>query len=168
MKMRTGETGAKAVGVNEQDRLALEYLSRELAMGEGRLYEHVATTFRWLMATLFAANGAALIALVGAGEWLPGGAYAMAWLAAGVALSLVMGILSTFLGYRAVTPISGVRAKVNVGLITGEIGNLKQELVSLGENQKMTWKKWSPTYAGLASFTCFVAGIAVIACAILS
>lgn len=35
-------------GMDQQDRLALEYLSRELAKNETRIYDHISITFRWL------------------------------------------------------------------------------------------------------------------------
>lgn len=146
-----------------QDRLALEYLSRELVTNETRLYEHVAITFRWLMATLFAANGGAIIALMGDGEDLPGSLNALAWFAGGTVLSLVMGILSTYMAHRATGPVANARAKVNQGLITGETAEAKRAVNDLLGKQKMTWWQWSPTYAGLAAFVCFVAGIVTIA-----
>lgn len=149
--------------MDQQDRLALEYLSRELATSETRIYDHISTTFRWLMATLFTANGGAIVALLSDGTRLAGSLCALAWFSAGIILSLIMGILSAFMGHRAIGPLTNARSRVHQGLITGETAEVKQALMELVEKQKMTWKMWLPTYAGLVSFACFVIGVLTIA-----
>lgn len=149
--------------MDQQDRLALEYLSRELATNETRIYDHIATTFRWLMATLFAANGGAIVALLGEASRLPGEANALGWFAAGVILSLIMGVLSAFMGHRVMPALTNAKAKVHQGLITGNTNEAEQALLNLVEKQKMNWKMWSPTYSGLGSLTCFIAGVVTIA-----
>jgi hypothetical protein len=149
--------------MDQQDRLALEYLSRELATNETRIYDHIATTFRWLMATLFAANGGAIVALLSDANRLPGELYALAWFASGIILSLVMGVLSAFMGHRVMRPLTNAKSKVHQGLITGETAEAEQALKELVDKQKMTWKMWSPTYAGLGSLACFIVGVATIA-----
>jgi len=98
--------------VDEKDRLALEYLSRELATNETRIYDHIAVTFRWVMGTLFAANGGAIIAILGRFSHSTDELYPLAWFAAGTILSLLVGILSAFMGLRVMAPIIRARAKV--------------------------------------------------------
>lgn len=149
--------------MDKQDRLALEYLSCELATKETRIYDHIATTFRWVMATLFAANGGAVVALLSDASRLPGERHALGWFAAGTILSLTMGILSTFMAHRVMPPLTNARAKVHQGLITGDSTDAEQALKVVIEKQKMTWWMWSPSYAGLASFGCFIIGIITIA-----
>lgn len=143
--------------MDQQDRLALEYVAAELAANETRIYDHISTTFRWLMATLFTANGGATIALLSSATDFRGRLHALAWFAAGITSSLIMGILSAFMG------LTEARAKVHQSLIAGEPADAEQALSNLIEKQKMTWKTWSPTYAGLISFACFVAGVLTIA-----
>ena len=47
-----------------RDMQALTIVREQLTVAETRIYEHITETFRWLMATLFAANGGAIIALI--------------------------------------------------------------------------------------------------------
>ena len=78
-----------------QEDKVLDLLRAHLITTEGRLHDHVATTFRWLMATLFAANGGAILALFGAaqhGVTIDGAG--LSWFGAGVFLSILMGLLS--------------------------------------------------------------------------
>jgi hypothetical protein len=145
--------------MDEQERLALEFVRGELTTSETRMYEHVSVTFRWLMATLFAANGGAIVALLSGNPSLRGRPEGLAWFAAGIILSLIMGILSTFMALRVLRPISDAKGKVHHGLITGDTAEALAALNLLIAKQKMTWKMWMPTYAGLLSFTCFVLGI---------
>lgn len=149
--------------MDQQDRLALKYVAGELAANETRIYDHISTTFRWLMATLFTANGGATIALLNSRTDLVGRLPGLAWFAAGITFSLIMGILSAFMGHRVMRPLTEAKAKVHQGLITGDPADAEQALNKLIEKQKMTWKTWSPTYAGLLSFACFVVGILTIA-----
>ena len=149
--------------MDQQDRLALEYLSRELATNETRIYDHITTTFRWLMATLFAANGGAIVALLSDPSRLPGELHALGWFAGGLILSLVMGVLSAFMGHRVMRPLTNARARVHQGLITGDTKDAEQALAELVEKQKMTWKMWSPTYSGLGSLSCFIIGVVTFA-----
>ena len=153
--------------IDEQDRLGLEYIGRELATNETRIYDHVTTTFRWLMATLFAANGGAIVALCNAPPPLSGHLEAMGWFAAGTILSLAMGALSALMGHRVIRPLTNARAKLHQGLITGDAADAEQALLELVEKQKMNWKMWSPTYAGLGSLACFIIGIGTMACSMI-
>jgi hypothetical protein len=149
--------------MDQQDRLALEYLSRELATNETRIYEHITITFRWLMATLFTANGGATIALLSNGTQFRGELFALGAFATGIIFSLLMGILSAFMGHRVMSPLTNAKAKVHQGLITGNTTDAEEALKVLVQKQTMNWKLWSPTYSGLLSFACFVIGVVTIA-----
>jgi hypothetical protein len=153
--------------MDQQDHQALEFLSSELTLVENRLYEHISTTFRWLMATLVTANGGAIVALLSEGANLRGTENAVAWFAAGLVLSLLMGVLSAFWGHRAIPAITKARSAIRQGLIMGDITPAKQAVEDLLAQQRPTWKTWVPTYAGLGSLACFVIGLITIALSVL-
>lgn len=127
---------------------------------EARLYEHVSTTFRWLMATLFAANGGAIIALLGSTQ--SGNVFALGWFAVGLILSIIMGILSCIQAFRAITSIDAARWSIDQSLLTRETDI--EFLNNLVARLKLTWKTWVPSYAGGASLACLIIGMFAIAC----
>jgi hypothetical protein len=149
--------------VTEQDQLALEYLSGEFATYETRLYEEMGTTFRWVMATLFAANGGAIVALLHDGPRFLADTRALDFLAVGVIFSLLTGALSALMCLITIVPLTSMRAKVREALITKDIAKVEHALPQLVEKQKMKWWKWSPSGAGFVSFVSFVAGVIAIA-----
>lgn len=56
------------VAMTDSETEILKLVRVQLVTSETRSVEHVTTTFRWLMATLFAANGCAMVTLFGASE----------------------------------------------------------------------------------------------------
>lgn len=150
--------------MDEKERKALEILRHTLLNSEARIYEHVTTTFRWLMATLFTANGGAVIALVDHGVGVHGSRAALGWFAVGVIFALLMGILSTFVSYRSSLAIMAARMHVENGLISDELP--KAALEELTCKQKPSWRTWMPSLAGIASLLCFVAGAGTAAAAL--
>jgi hypothetical protein len=150
--------------MNEEDRQAIEFARAEFAVAEARLYEHVSSTFRWLMATLFAANGGGLIALLGDGAHdLPGRLWALCWFALGVVGALVMGSLSALSAFRATKPLTDLRVKIVEGLVTDKSDPTLKALQDFNERTRPTWKTWTPTYAGIVSLGLFIVGLATIA-----
>lgn len=135
-------------------------LDRELTTLETRIYDHLATTFRWLTATLFAANGGAIIALMSAGQDLRPHFYALAWFACGTILSILTGAFSAWSGLRVLPVMARARGAVLEATVSDEIGEVEQRIVELVEKTKISWKTWMPSYACVASLMCFVAGIA--------
>ena len=148
--------------MDEQDRTVVLWVRGELISGESRLFDHVTSTFRWLMATLFAANGGALVALLDSGAHdLPGRDYALVWFALGIIASVGMGGLSTFFGMKAAIAINKMRAKLDECLITQT--SPENELTSFVQQQQLTWKTWIPSYTGAASLGFFIIGLGTIA-----
>src|SRR4051794_32354001 len=49
--------------MDEKESRALAVLDGHLTVSEGRLYDHISSMFKWLVATLFAANGGALLSI---------------------------------------------------------------------------------------------------------
>ena len=138
---------------------ALRLIQSQLITGEARIYDHVANTFRWLMATLFAANGGAVLALLGNPQ-LAADKVALACFALGLVLSISMGILSTFWGQRASVRMAAIRARVEKSLIEGAID---AEIVAAIDAEAPNWKTWTPSYIGGASFVALIAGLLVTA-----
>jgi hypothetical protein len=151
--------------MDEKERNALEILRNTLMTSEARIYEHVTTTFRWLMATLFTANGGGALALVNHGSNIDGSRAALGWFAVGVILALLMGVLSTFVAFRSSVAIMDARMHVERGLITDELPNAA--VVEFTTKQKPTWKTWMPSFAGIGSLICFVGGAATVAAALI-
>ena len=140
-----------------QEEKVLDLLRTHLITSEGRLYDHVATTFRWLMATLFAANGGAILALLQANP--KGGSIAPAalgWFAGGVFLSILMGLLSSFWGHRASVRVTATRFKIDRAILEGAMNH---EILADISAQKPSWKTWVPSYVGILSFVCFTVGM---------
>lgn len=148
--------------MEQLEQKAIELVRSELLTNESRLYEHLWRTFQWLMATLFAANGGGIIALLNDGAHdLPGRIYGLGWFAAGLVLSLLMGVLSAFLSLRATTAMAKMRLRMEECLITRQ--SCAQELLDFGNRMRPNWKTWFPSYAGAASFGLFIIGLATIA-----
>ena len=67
---RSTQEAGEEVGWVTMSQLEADMLKNargQLVTGEARLFDHAATTFRWFMATLFAANGGAIIGIFGLG-----------------------------------------------------------------------------------------------------
>jgi hypothetical protein len=148
--------------MDNDERSVVQWARAEVAAGEARLYEHLASTFRWLMATLFAANGGGMIGLLDAGAHdLPGRRYALVWFAIGLVCSLFMGALSAVASFRANAAMVKMRVKLDEGLITGQ--SPSEALLEFVQSQKPNWKTWFPSYAGGASLLFFIIGLGTIA-----
>ena len=146
--------------MNETDKEMLKVLKALLTRSETQLFDHLGTTFRWLMATLFAANGGSILALLhGANAQLYCIREALAWFAAGMLLSILMGALSTLWGQLAYVRLYAIRLKVEQSLI---LDTVNDEIVPALIDEKPTWKTWVPSYAGVLSFTCLLMGILTI------
>ena len=143
-----------------QEEKVLDLLRTHLIATEGRLYDHVATTFRWLMATLFAANGGAIVALLGAEQGVQGSNAALAWFGAGVLLSILMGVLASLWGHRASVRVTTTRFKIERALLDGAMNH---EIVAEVLAQKPNWKTWFPSYVGIVAFLCLTVGMMAVA-----
>ena len=148
--------------MDERDRRAVEYLIGELSTMETRLFDHISATSRWLMATLFAANGGAAATLVSDSASLPGESYALAWFAGGIALSIIAGMGATWNGYYMIRPVSTSRAKGNQALMTGDTTELDQSLPVLVQTHKMKWWMYSPSFFGISSLVCWIVAAAIL------
>lgn len=153
--------------MEQSDRRAIELLRGELQVSEARLYEHISRTFQWLMATLFTANGGALISLLGDGAHdLPGRIYALVWFALGLIFSLMIGGFSILVALQTANRSSAMRVKLEGCLITEERPP-ESELLDFVNANRPNWKTWFPSYAGAVSFIFFILGLGTIAGSVL-
>lgn len=84
----------------------------------------------------------------------------MAWFAAGMLQSILMGALSTLWGQFAYVRLFKIRMKIEESLIEG---TTNEDIVPALNAEKPTWKTWVPSYAGICSFACLLMGILAIA-----
>ncbi len=134
------------------------FLRDGLDKSEARLYEHIASTFRWLMATLFAANGGAIIGVLsGPNESVRAFRDGLTWFAIGLLLNVGMGIASAIISLRFIGVIQRARVEIEQVLAGKESdGTSIQEMVKRG---RVTWKRFVPTYIGIASFVSLFIGM---------
>lgn len=148
--------------MDEQEREVVEWMRREIVSGETRLFEHIASTFRWLMATLFAANGGAIIALLGSdARDLPGRIYGLLWFALGAVCSLLMGVFSAYFGLRGFLSLNGMRMKLDESVIVGS--SPEGEIREFLQKTNGKWITWIPSFVGGAALAFFVIGLSTIA-----
>jgi hypothetical protein len=141
----------------------LKIVRATLVTGEARLFDHLFTTFRWLLATLFAANGGAIIGLLGWKDASNHGGYtALGWFAVGLVLSILMGVVSTIGAVRGIVAIERSRLSIDQSLLTRVVPD-KQVFDDLIARNKPTWKTWTAAYVGGASLLCLIVGMLVIA-----
>nr|NUR38127.1 hypothetical protein [Sphingomonas sp.] len=137
------------------------FLRDWLQTSEARLYEHTSHMFRWLLATLFAANGGAIIALISSAK-KPQDLHrdALCWFAVGLVLSIGMGIASAFVTLRMTGAIWRARVEIEKALAGTEAD--EKAIHDLVERSQVTWKRFLPTYVGIGSFLCLLIGILLI------
>jgi len=114
------------------------------------------------MATLFAANGGAIIGLLG---WTDAskhdGDSGIGWFAAGVVFSMLMGTFSIMAALLSIKPIEQARVAIDQALVTRIIPE-KQVFDDLVARNRWTWKTWIPSCTGGTSLLCLIVGMFVI------
>jgi hypothetical protein len=147
-----------------EDKAPLMIVREELERAEARLYDHISQTFRWIMATLFAANGGAILAMIDHPDFARGaGPVALLLFGAGLLLSIGVGITSAFVTYRASVRLNQLRGEVWEMLLSG-LRN--EDTLPKLQAMKPTWHTFGPSYLGILSLMCLVGGIAVAAASI--
>jgi hypothetical protein len=147
--------------ITHSDAQALQMVREALTTAEGRTYDHLASMFRWLLATLFTAHGGAILCILSDQSPIIPTASALGCFAAGLVLCLLMGIASTFGAIRVSTKLNRTRALTDQMLFDGvDRGvELKQQLDSFAPS----WRSWVPSYFCIASLACLIAGMALVA-----
>ena len=142
--------------MDEAQQEVLKHVAETMGTSEARLYEQVNSSFNWVLATLFASNGGALVALVGADAKLPAG-LPLGLFAAGVLFSISMGIANAVYATRAILPITDLRMTIAL-LAAGqaEPNDLQTKMDALND---FKWLKSWLYASGAISFGCLVGGM---------
>ena len=139
----------------------LDHVSTVLATSEARLYEQVNSSFNWLLATLFAANGGAVVAIVSR-ETLAS-PFALALFAAGVVCSISMGLSNAVYAAKAIMPTTDIR--MTLVLLAADKATHEQLQEKVTALNGVSWLKWPMYGFGVLSLVCLVSGMAAFACA---
>lgn len=147
-----------------EERAQLAIVRDELELAGARIYDHISQTFRWLMATLFTANGGAILAMIDHPDFArEAGPIALVLFGVGLLLSITIGISSAFLAYRRSVQINEIRTDV-FGMLVSGLRN--EDTLPKMQAMKPTWRTFSPSYIGILSLICLMAGITVAATSI--
>ena len=133
----------------------LDHAIAIMGTSEARLYEQVNASFNWLLGTLFAANGGAVVALVSRDTLPP--TLPLAFFAVGVVFRVLMGLLSAVYAAKAIMPITDVRMTLTL-LATGEAtpAQLQEKMIALDGFGMI---KWSMYGAGAFSLASLIGGM---------
>jgi hypothetical protein len=149
------------VNIAEEDRQLLSRLSSDLQTSETRLFTQVESTFKWLMATLWASNGGAVVACLGADQFASRlGVLPFVLFAIGLVLSITMGLINLLYAYASIGPTTEMKNIFIVGASTGEFAQAQVEPLTAKIKRSMVFRLplWS---CGIGSLLLFVAGMIV-------
>lgn len=142
--------------MDDKEAKALAILDAYFTISEGRLYEHISSTFKWLMATLFAGNGGALLFL--AKERSAGEMPCSAWLfGIGLICSVLVGITSSLVGVSAIRDVTKRRLEIQFAILHDEID--EDLRTKLSAEQKASIWIWKPPAIAVLSFILFSTGL---------
>ena len=102
--------------MDDPTREALKFARDFFAMSEARLYDQLSATFRWVLATMFTANGGAVLGLLGSDQGLPGKMWAAGWFSLGVVFAILMGASSVLVSLKAAPKLTAIYVKAQEGL----------------------------------------------------
>lgn len=144
--------------MDEKEAKALVVLDGHLTVFEGRLYDHISSMFKWLVATLFAANGGALLSMTDASR--DRGPSCSAWFfGIGLICSILVGMSSSLIAMLSNRDITVTRTQIQIATLNGAIDDALR--AKLSTTKKPSIWIWSPVAIGLISFLMFTAGIVV-------
>lgn len=152
------ETALSVIGdpLDELDREAM-IAAREFTQAIiFQAIEQSAGTARWLLASLLAVNGGALLASLNSaelnGEWER---LSQTFWVAGIMLALSCGLLGMYSGHKAISVGSAMLAKILGSLQTGHFQDLRFE----SETKELARRGKRVIALGVASAAAFLAGI---------
>jgi hypothetical protein len=141
--------------MDEKEAKALVVLDGHLTVFEGRLYDHISSMFKWLVATLFAANGGALLSMIKAN----GASCSSAWFfGIGLICSILVGMSSSLIAMLSNRDITVTRTQIQIATLNGVIDDLLR--AKLSTTKKSSIWIWSPVAIGFLSFLMFTIGLA--------
>lgn len=146
-------------GVPTDEKDVFDHVKSVMETSEARLYEQVNTSFHWLLGTLFAANGGAVIALVSRAT--PTSALPLAFFAAGVVCSILMGLANAVYAAKAIFSTTDIR--MTLALLAAGKASLEQLTEKIAALNEPAWLKWPMYGFGVLSLTCLIGGMATFA-----
>ena len=145
--------------MDDPTREALKFARDFFALSEARLYDQISATFRWVLATMFAANGGAVLGLLGSSdEGLPGKIWAVGWFSLGVVFAILMGVSSIFVTMKMAPKVNAIYVKAQEGLVHDK--DVSTDVVTMANDLRIDW---TPSRLGFVSFGFFILGLATIA-----
>ena len=142
--------------MQENEAKALAFLDGHLTVAEGRLYDHISSMFKWLVATLFAANGGALLSMTDAsarGE----PPYSAWFFGIGLISSILVGITSSLIAMLSNREITVTRTQIQIAALSGVVDDTLRTKLST-PNKPSIWI-WTPVAIGLLSFLMLAIGL---------
>jgi len=137
----------------------VRHLATVLESSEARLYEQVASSFRWLMATLFAANGGSIISILSSESIaLKVGMTPLIFFAIGMICSICISLLASLYAAVAAKPLNELRMLVVMNLATGQVSSKEVEQKTAAMN-RTTVLKWPLLFFQIASIGCLIVGL---------
>ena len=147
---------------SDHDVRGIAALELSTALGaRNRLIEEHAASFRWLIASLFAANGGALLAL-GGSEDVPAYAklWACGWFTVGVFFALLTAWMNQKVIRKTLEPLSNLIAFWGA-VAHGMEFDLNEHAKILDEAKTVTKRGWPVQVSGWAAALMFLFGMAV-------
>lgn len=135
---------------------ALAILDAHFTIFEGRIHEHISSMFKWLVATLFVANGGALLFL--AKERSADEMSCSVWFfGIGLICSLLVGITSSLVALFTGRDLAKLRSQIQVATLNEEIDDDLR--LKLSTPKKASIWIWTPAAIGILSFVLFSTGL---------
>ncbi|HTN14332.1 MAG TPA: hypothetical protein VL094_05965 [Sphingomonadaceae bacterium] len=138
----------------------LKHVNAVMETSEARLYDQVNTSFNWLLGTLFAANGGAIVALVSRETSIS--TVSLGLFAAGVICSILMGFANAAYAAKAIMPTTDIR--MTLALLEAGEASIQQLEDKMKALEGITWLKWPMYGAGVLSLTFLIGGMISFAC----
>lgn len=146
--------------MDEELKPVAEHVGRTLANSEARLYATVDTNFRWVLATLFAANGGALVALLSRDSLAS--TTPLAFFAGGVVASILMGVGQSIYGTKALLALTDVQ--MTFVAFVADQASFEDYQTKMAALEEFKLEKWGMYLAGFASFALLIGGMMAFAC----
>ena len=144
--------------MSEKETVVAEHVRSVLLTGEARLYDQVSASFTWVLGTLFASNGGALVAIlstVSSSNRPP--AAPLGFFAVGVVFSILMGIWNAVYAAKAIIPMTDLR--MTMTLIDAGHANPEELDRKMSALEGFDWIKRFLYGSGAVSFISLILGM---------
>jgi hypothetical protein len=140
----------------------IRHLASVLESSEARLYEQVAISFRWLIGTLFAANGGAILMILGSESIAPKvGLLPLVLFAVGMLCSIFMSLTGSLYAAIAAKPLNELRTLLAMNLATGQLtpNDVEQKTAAMSRSTMLKWPLFVFEFASIATL---IAGLVLV------